>query len=75
MAYRLGVEASDRIAAIAPVEGALMVEVSALPRPMPLIVFHSVDDPWVPYGGNSLLYAWFAHLEAAYPGVDDTIAR
>lgn len=50
MAYRLGVEAPDRIAAIAPIEGALMVEVSALRRPMPLIVFHSVDDPWVPYG-------------------------
>jgi polyhydroxybutyrate depolymerase len=75
MAFRLGVEASDRIAAIAPVEGALMVEVSALPRPMPLIVFHSLDDPWVPYSGSSRLYAWFAHLAAAYPAVDDTIAR
>jgi polyhydroxybutyrate depolymerase len=67
MAYRLGVEATDRIAAIAPIEGALVVEVSALRRPMPLIVFHSVDDPWVPYGGSSRLYAWFAHLAAAYP--------
>jgi polyhydroxybutyrate depolymerase len=75
MAYRLGVEASDRIAAIAPIAGVLMVEVSALPRPMPLIVFNSVDDPWVPYGGSSRLYAWFKHLAAAYPAVDDTIAR
>lgn len=75
MAYRLGVEAADRIAAIAPVEGALMVEVSALPRPMPLIVFHSLDDPWVPYAGNSRLYGWLAHLDAAYPAVDDTISR
>jgi polyhydroxybutyrate depolymerase len=75
MAYRLGVEAPDRIAAIAPVEGALMVEASALRRPMPLIVFHSLDDPWVPYGGSSRPYAWFAHLAAAYPAVDDTIAR
>jgi polyhydroxybutyrate depolymerase len=75
MAYRLGIEAADRIAAIAPVEGALTVEVSALTRPMPLIVFHSLDDPWVPYGGSSRLYAWFAHLAAAYPAVDDTIAR
>ncbi len=75
MAYRLGVEAPDRIAAIAPIEGALMVEVSALRRPMPLIVFNSLDDPWVPYGGSSRLYAWFAHLAAAYPAVDDTVAR
>ena len=28
MAFRLGVEATDRIAAIAPIEGALMVEIS-----------------------------------------------
>lgn len=75
MAYRLGVEAPDCIAAIAPVEGALMVKVSALARPMPLMVFNSVDDPWIPYGGSSHLYAWFAHLAAAYPAVDDTIAR
>jgi polyhydroxybutyrate depolymerase len=75
MAYRLGVEAPDSVAAIAPVEGALMVKVSALERPMPLMVFNSLDDRWVPYGGSSHLYAWFAHLAAAYPGVDDTIAR
>lgn len=25
--------------------------------------------------GSSRLYAWFAHLAAAYPAVDDTIAR
>ena len=75
MAFRLGVEASDRIAAIAPVEGALMVETSGPGHPMPLIVFHSLDDPWVPYRGSSRLYAWFAHLAAAYPAVDETIAR
>jgi polyhydroxybutyrate depolymerase len=75
MAYRLGVEAPDRVAAIAPVEGALVVEVPALLRPMPLIVFHSLDDAWVPYRGSSRLYAWFAHLAAAYPAVDDTVAR
>jgi polyhydroxybutyrate depolymerase len=75
MAFRLAVEASDRIAAIAPVEGALMVETSGPARPMPLIVFHSLDDPWVPYRGSSRLYAWFAHLAAAYPAVEETIAR
>jgi polyhydroxybutyrate depolymerase len=75
MAYRLGAEAPDRIAAIAPVEGALMVKVSGLARPVPLMVFNSLDDRWVPYGGSSRLHSWFAHLAAAYPAVDDTIAR
>src|SRR5262249_50718020 len=75
MAYRLGVEAPDRIAAIASVEGALMVKVSALRRPMPLMVFNSLDDPWVPYRGSSRLYAWFAHLAAVYPAVENTVAR
>jgi len=52
-----------------------MVETSGPARPMPLIVFHSLDDPWVPYRGSSRLYAWFAHLAAAYPAVEETIAR
>src|SRR5712692_7066112 len=57
MAYRLGVEAPDRIAAVAPIRRrALMIEASALRRPMPLIVFHSVDDRLVPYGGSTRLY-------------------
>ena len=52
-----------------------MIEASALRRPMPLIVFHSVDDRWVPYGGSTRLYAWFTHEAAAYPSVDGTVAR
>ncbi len=74
MAFRLGVEASDRIAAIAPVEGALMVEPSKPGRPMPLMLFNSVDDRYVPYEGRFGRLGRIAHV-TPYPPVDEEIAR
>jgi len=74
MAFRLGVEASDRIAAIAPVEGALMIETSGPARPMPLMLFNSVDDRYVPYGGRFGRLGRIAHV-TPYPPVDEEIAR
>jgi polyhydroxybutyrate depolymerase len=74
MAFRLGVEAADRIAAIAPVEGALMVETSGPGRPMPLMLFNSVDDRYVPYGGRFGRLGRVAHV-TPFPAVDDEIAR
>jgi polyhydroxybutyrate depolymerase len=74
MAYRLGVEAPDRIAAIAPVEGALMVKTSGLARPMPLMLFNSIDDRFVPYAGGFGRLGRIAHA-TPYPGVDEEIAR
>jgi polyhydroxybutyrate depolymerase len=77
MAYRLGVEASDRIAAIAPVEGALMVETSGPPRPMPLMLFNSVDDRFVPYAGRVGLLGRISHATRypSVPSVGDELAR
>ena len=74
MAFRLGVEAQDRIAAIAPVEGALMIEVKALARPMPLMLFNSVDDRYVPYNGRFGRLGKIAHV-VPYPAVDEELAR
>jgi polyhydroxybutyrate depolymerase len=74
MAYRLGVEAPDRIAAIAPVEGALMVKTSKPARPMPLMLFNSIDDRFVPYAGGFGRLGRIAHA-TPYPGVDEEIAR
>jgi polyhydroxybutyrate depolymerase len=74
MAFRLGVEASDRIAAIAPVEGALMVDTSGLARPMPLMLFNSVDDRYVPYEGRFGRLGRIAHV-TPFPPVDEEIAR
>jgi polyhydroxybutyrate depolymerase len=74
MAYRLGAEAADRIAAIAPVEGALMVETSGPTRPMPLMLFNSVDDRYVPYAGRFGRLGRISHV-TPYPPVDEEVAR
>ena len=52
MTYRLASEAADIIAAIAPVAGAINLENFSAQRPMPLIHFHSEDDPNALYSGG-----------------------
>ncbi len=52
MAYRLGAEMSDRIAAIAPVAGAITVEHFPTARSVPIMHIHSVDDPRAPIVGG-----------------------
>ena len=52
MAYRLAAELSDRIAAIAPVAGAIAVDHFPAARSVPVMHFHSVDDPRAPIGGG-----------------------
>jgi polyhydroxybutyrate depolymerase len=53
MVNRLGCELSDRVAAIAPVAGPLMMTDCRPKRPVPLIEFHGTGDPIVPYDGFS----------------------
>ena len=52
MAYRLAAEASDRIAAIAPVAGATAAVLGDDVRTMPVLHVHSIDDRVVPYAGG-----------------------
>jgi polyhydroxybutyrate depolymerase len=52
MAYRLGAEAAERIAAIAPVAGAMTLDRFAPSRPMPVLDIHSFDDPRALYAGG-----------------------
>jgi len=52
MAYRLAAEAADRIAAIAPVAGAMTLDAFAPARPVPVLHIHSVDDPRALYAGG-----------------------
>jgi polyhydroxybutyrate depolymerase len=52
MAYRLAAELSDRIAAIAPVAGAIAVERFPTARSVPVMHIHSVDDPRALYAGG-----------------------
>ncbi|HRU01414.1 MAG TPA: PHB depolymerase family esterase [Victivallales bacterium] len=56
MCFRLAIELSDRIAAIAPVAASLIVEYQnkAPSRPVPLLIINGVDDPFVPWNGGSI---------------------
>lgn len=53
MAYRLGVERADRIAAIVPVAGGISVERFAPDRRVAVLAIHSVDDPRALYDGGA----------------------
>jgi polyhydroxybutyrate depolymerase len=74
MAYRLGAELSDRIAAISPVEAVLVAATNGPSRPVPLMAFNSVDDRYVPYGGGFGRNGSRAH-PFPFPAVDPVIAR
>jgi polyhydroxybutyrate depolymerase len=52
MTYRLGCELSDKIAAIAPVAGALNVENCQPANPVSVIIFHGTADEHVLYKGG-----------------------
>jgi polyhydroxybutyrate depolymerase len=52
MAYRLAAEASERVAAIAPVAGAMALDSFAPRRRVPVLHVHSVDDPRALYAGG-----------------------
>jgi polyhydroxybutyrate depolymerase len=52
MAYRLAAEASDLIAAIAPVAGARRSLPATARRPVPILHIHSVNDTRALYGGG-----------------------
>jgi len=74
MSYRLAIEASDRIAAIAPVAGALSLPRFAPTRPMPVMHFHSVDDPRALYqGGLGPLFPFLSRV--LHQSVERTIGR
>ncbi len=59
MAYKLGCQLNNRIAAIASVSGVLSVNTSGscnattATHPMPVIHFHGTTDYYVPYDGNT----------------------
>jgi polyhydroxybutyrate depolymerase len=52
LCYRLAAELSDRIAAIAPVSGAMGTETCHPQRPVPVMHFHGTDDAVLPIGGG-----------------------
>ncbi len=52
MACRLATELSERIAAIAPVAGAVGTENNQPKRPVPVLHFHGTKDEYIPFLGG-----------------------
>ena len=52
MTYRFALEASDRVAAIVPVGGAMAADLPQASVPVPVLHIHSVDDPRALYEGG-----------------------
>jgi polyhydroxybutyrate depolymerase len=72
MAYRLAAEASDRIAAIAPVAGARIATLGDGVRAMPVMHVHSVDDGVVPFAGGDTTIVPFVY-SIPHPPVEDVV--
>lgn len=72
MAYRLAAEASDRIAAIAPVAGARAATLGDEVRAMPVMHVHSVDDPVVPFAGGETTILPFVY-SIPHPPVEEVV--
>lgn len=49
MSHRLGCEASDLFAAVAPVAGAIGIPSCEAERPLPVVAYHGTEDNLVPY--------------------------
>lgn len=52
MSYRLGCEAADVFAAVAPVAGAVEVDPCSPSRPVPVLAIHGTGDTIVPFNGG-----------------------
>jgi polyhydroxybutyrate depolymerase len=72
MAHRLAAE-SPLVAAVASVAGQLNVAAFAPARPVPVMEFHSVDDPRAAYDGGS--GPGHARLRGMFPPVEAGISR
>ncbi len=52
MAYRLGCERAERLAGVASVGGAMVMDGCAPQRPVSVLAIHGTEDGHVPYGGG-----------------------
>ena len=76
MSYRLAAQASDHIAAIAPVAGSVVTRDFKPEHPMPIMAFNSVDDPLLHYsGGYGNLVGSLFRRKLGNPGVEEGLAK
>jgi len=75
MAYRLAADAADRIAAIAPVAGAIVIDDLHPSRPIPIMHFHSVDDPRALYFGGLGPPFPMTNNRVMHPNVENVLAQ
>jgi len=75
MAYRLAVEAADRITAIAPVAGAMVIGGGTPSRSVPVMHIHSVDDARALYAGGLGPPFPITRRRVAHPPVAQSLAR
>ena len=70
MAYRIGCELPDLVAAIAPVAGSMMNKRMEVSCPVSVVAFHGTNDKIVPYeGGEGSVFGYKLHS----PPVKDAI--
>jgi len=75
MAYRLAIEAPERIAAIAPVAGMMVTDRFPPARPVPVLHVHSVDDPRALYAGGVGPPFPFTDARVTHRAVEPELAR
>jgi len=75
MSYRLAAEAGNRIAAIAPVAGGMVVTAFHPPRAMPIMHIHSTDDPRALYYGGLGPPFPFTNARTMHPNVELMLAQ
>ncbi len=78
MAHRLAAEASDLIAAVAPVAGGMVlprIETSKSTRAIPIMHIHSVDDPRALYTGGLGPPFPMTKSQAFHPNIGEMIAQ
>jgi polyhydroxybutyrate depolymerase len=75
MAYRLAAEASDLVAAIAPVAGGMVLTKISNQRAVPVMHIHSVDDPRALYGGGVGPPFPLTNSRVLHPNVEQMVAR
>lgn len=75
MTHRLAAEASDLIAAVAPIAGGMVLPMIKAQRAVPIMHIHSVDDPRALYSGGLGPTFPMTKSQVFHPQIDEVIAK